>query len=209
MNLNNRDNLLIIFTRNIEPGKCKTRLARTVGPEIALNIYQFLVQHTAEICSDINATKWVYYTEYPAKDDSFDDNKFTKYIQTGDDLGARMRNALADGFSNGFKKIVIIGSDIYDLGKEDLNEAFSQLNLHEYVIGPAEDGGYYLLGMKSMHEDIFTGKPWGTAEVLKETLEDLKTEDVKLLEMRNDVDIYDDIKDVPVFQQFLKDWKNE
>ena len=182
-------------------------MARTVGPEIALNIYQFLVRHTAEISSEINATKWVFYTEYSAKGDSFDDKKFAKFIQTGDDLGVRMRNAFKDGFSSGYKKIIIIGSDIYDLGKEDLNEAFGQLNQHDYVIGPAEDGGYYLLGMKSMDEEIFAGKPWGTAEVLKETLEDLKTEDFKLLEMRNDVDIYEDIKDVPVFQKFLKDWK--
>lgn len=207
--MNNRENLLIIFTRNIEFGKCKTRLARTVGPEIALNIYQFLVQHTAEICSGINSAKWVFYTEYPEKDDSFDDREFTKFTQHGDDLGARMQNAIEQGFADGYKKIIIIGSDIYDLVGEDLSAAFEQLDENKYVIGPAEDGGYYLLGMKSMNEEIFAAKPWGTAEVLKKTLKDLRSDDVQLLEIRNDVDIYDDIKDIPVFQKFLKDWKNE
>ena len=205
--MNNRENLLIIFTRNIEFGKCKTRLAKTVGPEIALDIYRFLVQHTSDICSNITADKWVFYSEYPQSGDDFDDQMFSKFAQEGDDLGARMQRAFELGFSRGYKRIIIIGSDIYDLGSKDLFEAFEHLIKHEYVIGPAEDGGYYLLGLKSMRKEIFTDKPWGTSTVLKETLNTLKSDDVRMLEVRNDVDIYEDIKDVPIFQKFLKDWK--
>ena len=205
--MNNRDDLLIIFTRNIEFGKCKTRLAKTVGPEIALDIYRFLVKHTADICSGIYTDKWVFYSESPQCEDDFDDHMFTKFAQRGDDLGARMQNAFEMGFSRGYKKIIIIGSDIYDLGSEDLNEAFEQLDNHDYVIGPAEDGGYYLLGLKSLREDIFTNKQWGTSTVFQETLHTLDSGDVRILEVRNDVDIYEDIKDIAVFQKFLKDWK--
>jgi len=205
--LNNRKNLLIIFTRNIEFGKCKTRLAKTVGPEIALDIYRFLVKHTADISSGIDADKWVFYSENPQREDDFDDQKFSKFTQQGDDLGIRMQSAFELGFSHGYKKVIIIGSDIYDLASSDLIDAFEYMNKHNFVIGPAEDGGYYLLGLKELKEDIFTNKSWGTSVVLRETMDTLESEDVKLLEVRNDVDIYEDIKDIAVFQKFLKDRK--
>ena len=174
--MDDQDCLLIIFTRNIEFGKCKTRLAKTVGPKIALEIYQFLVRHTADISSDLKADKWVFYSEHAQNDDDFDDQKFVKFIQQGDDLGARMQNAFELGFSRGYKKIIIIGSDIYDLSQNDLEVAFELLDQHETVIGPAEDGGYYLLGLKSVKEAIFAEKAWGTATVLEETLASLESE---------------------------------
>ena len=205
--MDDQDCLLIIFTRNIEFGKCKTRLAKTVGPKIALDIYQFLVRHTADISANLEVNKWVFYSEHTQKGDVFDDQKFLKYVQQGDDLGSRMKNAFELGFSKGYKKIIIIGSDIYDLDRNDLEEAFEFLDKHETVIGPAEDGGYYLLGLKSVKEAIFSDKPWGKATVLEETLRSLESEDLKLLDVRNDVDIYEDIENIPVFQEFLKDWK--
>ena len=201
--MNNRENLLIIFTRNIEFGKCKTRLAKTVGPEI----YQFLVNHTAAISSALECDKWVFYSEFPQKGDDFDDHQFNKYAQQGEDLGDRMKNAFELGFSEGYKNIIIIGSDIYDLSTQDLIIAYDLLQQHDCVIGPADDGGYYLLGLNSMKEAIFENKPWGTATVFKNTLADLSSENVGLLEVRNDVDVYADIENNPVFEKFLKNWK--
>ena len=182
-------------------------MAKTVGPEIALKIYKFLVKHTADISSGLGVDKWIFYSEFAQKDDAFDDQSFSKFVQNGDDLGSRMQNAIELGFSRGYKKIVIIGSDIYDLVRKDLEYAFGLLEQHEIVIGPAEDGGYYLLGLKSIKESIFTDKAWGTATVLEQTMKSLESEDLVLLDVRNDVDVYEDIENTHIFQKFLKDWK--
>lgn len=179
-------------------------MAKTVGPQVALNIYKFLVEHTVEITKDLDVDKWVFYSENPETGDLFDDRIYKKFTQTGEDLGQRMINAFEAGFDEKYANAVIIGSDIYDLNQEDLENAFAELENKDYVIGPAKDGGYYLLGMKRLNDRIFLDKSWGTEYVLKETLADLPLENVKLLDLRNDVDIYEDIKDVNVFQKFLK-----
>ena len=82
-------------------------------------------------------------------------------------------------------------------------EAFSALNTNDFVIGPAEDGGYYLLGMRSLKAELFQNKNWGTSSVLKDTLSNLKNEKLHLLQQKNDIDRYEDIKGIEVFQQFL------
>src|SRR5690606_13933455 len=115
-----------------------------------------------------------------------------------------MQNAFEHGFSNGFENIIIIGSDLFDLCREDLEKAFGLLQDHDFVIGPAEDVGYYLLGMKRMLPQLFRNKDWGTSAVFKETVEDLREVNVAYLEYRNDIDVYDDIKGKKGFQQFLK-----
>ncbi|PVW17333.1 TIGR04282 family arsenosugar biosynthesis glycosyltransferase [Marixanthomonas spongiae] len=197
---------LIIFTRNPELGKVKTRLATSVGDESALKIYKFLVQHTAEITANVQADKFVYYSEGIQKEDSWDNNTYSKKLQQGDDLGIRMYNAFTEVFSLGYDQAIIIGSDMYDLTTEDLNNAFTALKDHDYVIGPAKDGGYYLLGMKQPNQAIFSKKEWGKDSVLQATLDDLKNETVKKLEERNDVDFYGDIRDNEAFQEFLPDY---
>ncbi len=196
-------NLLMIFTRNPELGKCKTRLAATIGDQAALEIYKFLLEHTASITQDLNVTKEVHYSIKIRKNDLWDGSIYSKKQQIGEDLGLRMEYAFKQGFSEGYQKIIIIGSDMYDLSKKDLEEAFDALNNYDYVIGPAEDGGYYLFGMKSLNSQVFKNKTWGTETVLQDTLKDLEKQNVKLLEERNDVDYYEDIKDIAAFQKFL------
>ncbi|MGB5821407.1 MAG: TIGR04282 family arsenosugar biosynthesis glycosyltransferase [Saonia sp.] len=201
------ENLLLIFTRNPELGKCKTRLAATVGDEAALKIYQFLLQHTVKITRSLKASKTTYYSEAIWEDDIWDATIYDKKIQQGDDLGQRMSNAFQSGFTSGFKKIIVIGSDMYDLTTADLENAFAVLDQHDYVVGPAEDGGYYLLGMKLYNEVLFKNKAWGKETVLRDTLNDIKDQNIKLLETKNDIDLYQDIKDIEAFQLFLKDIK--
>ncbi len=196
-------NLLLIFTRNPELGKCKTRLAATIGDQKALEVYTFLLQHTVSITKNLNVDKEVYYSEQVRKNDFWNEKIYVKREQTGNDLGIRMHNAFAKGFEQGYHNIIIIGSDMYDLSEDDLNKAFQQLYTYDYVLGPAEDGGYYLLGMKCLNSQVFKNKNWGTHTVLGDTLDDLKDDNIKLLEKRNDVDYYEDIKDIPVFQKFI------
>lgn len=198
------NNLLLIFTRNPELGKGKRRLAATVGDESALNIYQFLLNHTVKITSNLYAEKIVYYSEEIWENDIWDNKRFGKKLQTGNDLGARMANAFQEGFQNEFQKIIIIGSDMFDFSQEDIKQAFKALEKNDFVVGPAEDGGYYLLGMKNYTPELFKNKDWGTETVLMDTLADLNDKKTALLETRNDVDYYEDIKDIEAFQPFLK-----
>ncbi|QXP73305.1 TIGR04282 family arsenosugar biosynthesis glycosyltransferase [Tenacibaculum sp. AHE15PA] len=196
-------NLLLIFTRNPELGKAKTRLAKTVGDETALDIYKFLLDKTKEVTTNLPCDKAVYYSVKVRENDIWNNDVFKKHQQEGEDLGIRMLNAFKDGFEAGYEKIMIIGSDLYDLTPNHINDAFSKLDTNDVVIGPAEDGGYYLLGMKNLQSAIFKNKKWGTATVRKDTLKDLHKVSVHLLEELNDVDVFDDIKNHKAFQHFL------
>tara|TARA_R110002050_G_scaffold67912_2_gene147197 strand:+ start:2291 stop:2968 length:678 start_codon:yes stop_codon:yes gene_type:complete len=202
--LANSNNLLLIFTRNPELGKGKRRLAATVGDEAALHIYQFLLNHTVKITSHLYAEKLVYYSEEIWQKDIWDNSRYGKKLQQGNDLGVRMANAFKEGFQNEFQKIIIIGSDMFDLSQKDIEQAFKALEKNDFVVGPAEDGGYYLLGMNNYMPELFKNKVWGTDTVLKDTLTDLKDKKTAILETRNDIDYYEDIKDIEAFQPFLK-----
>lgn len=203
----NTDTLLLIFTRNPELGKCKTRLAAKIGNEAALDVYKFLLGHTAKITKNLKADKYVYYSEKIWENDIWPTSIFTKKLQDGEDLGKRMFNAFKDGFDEGFKKIIIIGSDLFDLSQPDIEMAFDELENNNFVIGPAKDGGYYLLGMKKLKQKLFKNKDWGKETVLNSTLTDLKNEEYALLEERNDIDYYEDIAHVKAFQPFIEHLK--
>ncbi|MCH2489274.1 MAG: TIGR04282 family arsenosugar biosynthesis glycosyltransferase [Flavobacteriales bacterium] len=194
---------LIIFTRNPELGKCKTRLAATVGDESALNIYCFLLDHTVAITSPLTVDKFVFYSEALRKEDRWDTSIFRKKTQKGDDLGQRMHNAFVEIFELGYEQAIIIGSDMYDLSSEELALAFTELNTHDFVVGPAKDGGYYLLGMTQPNEALFQNKKWGSDTVLEATMTNLKDQNYKLLAEKNDIDYFEDVKDIAALQQFL------
>jgi len=197
-------NLLLVFTRNPALGKVKTRLAKTVGDKRALEIYTFLLERTRDIAAKVTADKAVYYSVKIRENDIWDATIFQKHLQVGEDLGIRMLHAFKNGFETGYEKVLIIGSDLYDLTSETIENAFKALENNEVVIGPAEDGGYYLLGMNSLEEKVFKNKDWGTETVRKDTLEDLKDKKVFLLGELNDVDVFEDIEHHPSFQKFLK-----
>ena len=198
-------NLLLIFTRNPELGKAKTRLAKTVGDETALEIYKFLLERTRDISSKVNADKAVYYSVKIRENDIWNPNIYQKHQQFGDDLGIRMLNAFKNGFEAGYKKVMIIGSDLYDLSEKNIEKAFVALDTNDVVIGPAEDGGYYLLGMNALQENVFKNKEWGTASVRKDTLKDLSDKKVKVLAFKNDIDVYEDIINIPeIMETFIE-----
>lgn len=197
-------NLLLVFTRNPVLGKCKTRLAATIGDKAALDIYKFLLNHTFEITKNLNVHKQVHYSEEIWENDIWDTSIFEKCLQEGNDLGERMSFAFQKGFSNGFKNIIIIGSDMYDISANDLETAFNSLEKENFVVGPAEDGGYYLLGMNIFNEAVFKNKVWGTNTVLKNTRNDLEKQKIHFLEAKNDIDVYEDLEHIKAIQPFLK-----
>ena len=200
----NSKNLIITFTRNPELGKCKTRLAKTVGDAAALRVYNYLLQHTEHVIKQIDAVKAVYYSIKIRENDIWDSKYFQKHQQIGDDLGIRMQKAFENGFNSQYEKIIIVGSDLFHLQPNHINEAFNALNENDVVIGPAEDGGYYLLGMKTMHASVFKNKNWGTETVFNDTIQDLKTDKVFLLETLNDIDLYEDLEYIIPLQNIIK-----
>ena len=195
--------LLMIFTRNPELGKVKTRLAKTIGDQPALNIYKFLLDHTASITKNLSYDKTVYYSKKINENDIWSNHIYQKKEQRGTHLGERMENAFIENL-NKYNKVIIIGSDLHELNENHIHEAFDQLDNYDVVIGPAKDGGYYLLGLKTINKEIFKNKEWGTGTVLRNTLQNLKNVSVFLLDELNDIDIYDDIKNNEVFKPFLE-----
>lgn len=189
--------LLIIFAKNPELGKVKTRLAATVGNEVALAIYFQLLQKTKEVTEGLAEDKVVYYSSYMEQDDLWNEDNFRKAVQSEGDLGERMKNAFADAFSQGYERVCIIGSDCMDISAEIIEEAFGKLHNRDVAIGASQDGGYYLLGMSKMIPALFENKAWSTDEVFISTLDDI----VKLsldhaeLPVLNDIDTEKDLGD--------------
>lgn len=196
-------NALIVFARNPELGKCKTRLAKVIGDYNALEVYKFLINHTATIASKVNCDSYVFYSENITKNDSWDDSYFNKRLQYGADLGERMNNAFEILFKDGYEKVVIIGSDLLDLNEIIIENAFTALESNDITIGPAEDGGYYLLGMKALHQTVFNIENWGTETVYQQTISKLIHNSVYVLEMLNDIDTIEDLKPYEVFKKYF------
>ena len=198
------DNALIIFTRNPELGKCKTRLAKNLGDQSALDIYKYLLKHTASITKNIDADRFVFYSENIHQDDIWDNQLFHKKLQKGNNLGERMENAFETLFQLGYKKVLIIGSDLLDLKESTIKKGFESLDDKDFVIGPAIDGGYYLLGMKTLYKEIFRNKDWGTNSVRMDTLKNLQNHQVALLKELNDIDTFEDMKHYEELKTFYK-----
>ena len=188
--------LLIIFYRNPELGKVKTRLAVNVGEEKALAIYLMMASHTKAIAEKVATDKVIYYTDFIDREDNWPNEKFDKKLQHGIDLGERMAGAFADGFSAGFERICVVGTDCFELTAEIIAEAFHELEQTEVVIGPAKDGGYYLLGMTRLIAPLFKNKKWSTDTVYDDTINDLNKigQNFSKLECLTDVD---EEKDLP------------
>jgi rSAM/selenodomain-associated transferase 1 len=196
-------NALIVFTRNPALRKVKTRLAATVGDQAALDIYTFLLKHTVSITKEVQADVFVFYSEAIREHDLWNNGRFHKRLQQGDDLGARMQHAFEQVLGLGYERAIVIGSDMYDLSTAEIDRAFTALQEADVVIGPAQDGGYYLLGLKKILPELFKNKAWGTDTVLRATLNDLETFDVIRLAEKNDIDYFSDVKDIPALQHLL------
>ena len=152
--------LVIIFVKNSIPGTVKTRLAKTIGDKNACDIYDTLVDLTRKTVKNLNLDKQVYFSR--SIEASHWDG-FEKRIQQGTDLGARMFNAFNNGFKKGYEQIVLIGSDLPDISTDLIKKAFHNLHQNDLVFGPAQDGGYYLIGMSKLQAQVFQNKPWSTS----------------------------------------------
>ncbi|AXE19224.1 glycosyltransferase [Runella rosea] len=199
---------VIVFVKNPILGKVKTRVAATVGNEKAVNVYVELLQHTKNVMKEwigdaVEFTQkrvCVYYGDFINDNDLWNAPFFEKKLQCeSPDLGDRMKAA----FETELKIadcVVIVGSDCLAIRSEHLSSAFAALETHEVVIGPADDGGYYLLGMKDLHRSLFENKSWSQPTLLQETITDLAqmsqhnndSAGYYLLETLSDIDTWED-----------------
>jgi rSAM/selenodomain-associated transferase 1 len=188
---------LVIFVRNPISGQVKTRLAKDIGDERALEIYLQLLQHTLEITRGLSFRKFIYYADEVSDYDLWSVPGYTKRKQNGNDLGERMLNSFKELFDQGFTRIIIIGSDCLQLKTETLEEAVALLESNAAVIGPASDGGYYLLGLTKFYPDLFIDKPWSTDKVFAKTIADFNQQGISyaLLEELSDIDDSTDLEE--------------
>lgn len=189
---------LIIFIRNPVIGQVKTRLAKTVGDEKALQVYELMLAHTHDNCCKLSCDKFVYYSDQPPKNDLWENDLFIKRMQTTGNLGEKMARAFKDLFDEGYKQLIIIGSDCLELTSGILEDAFGSLGQSDVVIGPSTDGGYYLLGMNRLIPELFINKQWSSSSVMEDTLADLAVLNISYTQLIPLTDI-DEEKDLPEF----------
>ncbi len=189
-------NALLIFIKNPMLGKAKTRLAATVGDEEALRIYKELLRHTRQITEKVSVRRFLFYSHFIDNNDDWSASNFEKHLQASGDLGTKMMYGFSAAFQETNEKVVIIGSDCASLTPEIVRAAFQKLDETDFVIGPADDGGYYLLGMNTFMPAVFKNIEWSTDRVFSDTIQIISTlnKTYSLLPTLSDIDHEEDWK---------------
>jgi rSAM/selenodomain-associated transferase 1 len=193
---------LILFVKNKELGKVKTRLAKTIGNEKALFIYKALLQHTCRVAGGVDALRKVYYSNFVDSNDEFEGDLFEKRIQVEADLGIKMYEAFKESFGEQAEKVILIGSDCYEIDSTIIENAFKSLDDNDFVLGPANDGGYYLVGMKKLSKSIFENMVWSTENVLLDTIIEIKSQNKSFFLLPTLTDV-DEEKDLGELKNFI------
>jgi rSAM/selenodomain-associated transferase 1 len=206
---------LIIFTRYPVPGKTKTRMIPALGEQGAADLHCRMAEYTVlnllTLGCDQSLEIGIYYSggdrflmetwlnpiisSFLANNPNLSINPLSYHPQFGENLGKRMQGAFEDGFKNQIEKIIIIGTDCPDLSPHLIEEAFLALNYHDVVLGPASDGGYYLIGLSQSFPMLFNHIDWGSDRVLAQTKKIIEQEKLRVydLPVLTDVDRPDDL----------------
>lgn len=191
---------LIVFTKYPTPGKCKTRLIPALGPDGAAEMHSEMVRHTLAQAAQAHESRGVdvevSFTGADAKAmaECFGD-QFSYQPQVSGDLGKRLATALHRSLDEGAGRVLFIGTDCPGISPSLLTHAFDRLDTHDVVLGPATDGGYYLIGLKQPESHLFEEIAWGTETVLGDTLDRISAlgRSVSLLPTLEDVDRPEDL----------------
>ena len=197
----------MVFARNPVPGEVKTRLIPALGKKGAANLYKKLIKHTLKMISSCNISHVDLYTT-ATKNPAFykscvDDYGIPLKQQTGADLGMRMFNAFENSLPTN-DWAILIGTDCPTMQAADLVTSIGELESGaDAVIGPAVDGGYYLIGLRRNDESLFSNMPWGTRQVASLTYEKMKALNwrVSTLPLRRDIDRPEDLEYLPELEQ--------
>lgn len=195
-----RDTCVIIFIKYPDKGKVKTRLAEDIGRKVSSELYRRFVEDILDTLMDIETEKLIFFFPESRREKFINwlGDGYMYYSQTGNNLGERMKNAFVFGFKEGYKSIIIIGSDSPDLPERIITNALNVLANKDAVLGPSHDGGYYLIGFSKsgFNAGIFEGISWSTNTVYRKTVDILKKENtsVHILPSWRDVDTFEDLK---------------
>lgn len=196
---------IIIFTRVPIPGQTKTRLQSFLTKEQCAEIHKNFLKDIKHTCEDLNRDIFVFYT--PEDKDNVLKNIFgdkLKYkIQEGNDLGEKMYNAIEAVLEKKYDSCILIGTDIPFLKEDDLKKAFEILREKDIVLGPTEDKGYYLVGMKKPIKTVFENVEYGHGNVLDNTIASLKTSNLTYGLTNKNIDI-DEKEDLFYFYNEIK-----
>lgn len=190
---------IVIFIKAPEPGKVKTRLCPPLSPEQAAQLYISLAQDTWNSANRVSGVEVL--AAYEPGDTANNlhwlaaGNPVSHFRQKGRDLGERLIHAFETAFHKGARKVIVIGSDAPLLSREIMEQAFFDLDRNELILGPAKDGGYYLMGLKKPELDLFRDIPWSTDKVFEETMRRAEKLKLKtgLLPKLSDIDVFSDI----------------
>ena len=192
--------MLAVFVKEPRPGKVKSRLAATLGAAAAAEVYSAIagevVRRTAPPRDEYER---VVVFDPPAAGAAIADwlgvAPAALMPQSPGDIGERMASAFEDLFRRGARRVALIGTDVPALGREDVREALQSLDGHDLAIGPATDGGYYLIAVKKPEPALFRAVPWSSSDVLKSTLDRAAARDlsVRVLRTMGDVDTAEDL----------------
>ena len=191
---------LLIFAKHPRAGEVKTRLGNALGHDAAVAVYRKLIQYTVSQVKPLDCAKELWYGNEIPSTDSWDALEPRRKLQPKGDLGFKMSYAFQEAFQNGAPKVLIIGSDCPDLSTPVLEEAINALNFSDMVLGPAVDGGYYLLGMNAYYP-LFDDIAWSTDSVARTTLEKAREHDLShyLLPTLSDLDTPEDLAKFPEY----------
>jgi uncharacterized protein len=188
-------NGVVVFGRQPLPGNVKTRLAQAIGADAAARVYAVLLEHALRCASQASANVVLSLASPPSPDWN-PPVPVTVEVQSDGDLGSRMASAFQLRFEQGWRRVVLVGSDCAQLSPRHLLRALEGLERSELVLGPASDGGYWLVGQRPPGVDVFSGVPWSTPETLTRTRARIAELAVACseLETLDDVDTVEDLE---------------
>ena len=193
------DASLIVVAKKPEPGFTKTRLCPPFTAQEAAQFYRCLMLDTLALAARVQGVEHcVAYAPVGARSyfQSLVPEGFSLIPQQGTDLGERLANTLADRFQQGYRKVVVMNSDGPTLPLPYLEEAFRQLQHYDVSLGMGHDGGYYLIGMKQLHPELFENIAWSSDQVISQTLDTCRRLQLKVHQLPQwyDVDVADDLQ---------------
>lgn len=186
--------IIIVLAKAPILGEVKTRIGKKIGMERSKWIYEQLLSHTSNVTKKTKIKTVLFKNKNHEKLETLFKHSIASKFQLGRSLGEKMENAFHWAFKKKYKKIILIGADLWTLNEKIIIDSFKLLDKFNLVIGPSYDGGYFLIGMKKPNENIFKNIPWSTNNVLEKTISKMKTRKISFLEITKDIDSFSDLK---------------